>query len=174
VASSQERLVPSSISSTVSSTCSEEGTTAAISDLSRSSSSSNDSSCEDTSSRQSHGGDDDEEEEEDTTCETRTLRDEQATPIMDPDDIGHYAGHRFLSQTQVGDYELVDNLNHHQHLSKHYGQNSPRAGAEDYILSSPCSYTQRPESINAGLAVSTHTPDVRRSPPHQSEWTPRF
>lgn len=116
LASSQERLLPSSISSNVSSTCSEISTTAAFStDLSQlsSSSSSSSSSDEDTSSH--HG------EDEDSTCETRTLRDEQATPIMDHESQLYAAasaapGHRYLgSQTQVGDYELVDN---HQHLSK--------------------------------------------------------
>ena len=120
VASSQERLVPSSISSNVSSTCSEISTTAVFTDLSTlsssSSSSSNSSSSgeDDTSSRIHEAGD------EDSTCETRTLRDEQATPIMDPEDnhciysgaVMNNPGQRYFNQTQVGDYELVDNPTH--------------------------------------------------------------
>lgn len=105
VASSQEKLVPSSISSNVSSTCSDISTTAAFTDLSQlSSSSSSSSSSSDGSSSDDdthgHGADDE------STCETRTLRDEQATPIMEPQHM--YMSHpRFVNQTQVGDYELV-------------------------------------------------------------------
>ena len=95
VESSQERLVPSSLSSNVSSTCSEISTTAAFStDLSHLSSSSSSSGASDSSSSSSDNsshdhhdaGDDD---GDDSTCETRTLRDEQATPIMDPESAGH-------------------------------------------------------------------------------------
>ena len=125
VESSQERLVPSSLSSNVSSTCSEISTTAAFStDLSQLSSSSDSSSASSSSSsdNSSHHHRDPDEDGDDSTCETRTLRDEQATPIMDSE-AGHlYLGHRFLNQTQVGEYELVDN---HAHCTLPDGRKSP-------------------------------------------------
>ena len=143
MASSQEKLVPSSISSNVSSTCSEISTTAAFTDLSNLSSSSSEassSSGEDDSSnssrdRRSHHGrrhrrptlDLNDMDDDDSTCETRTLRDEQATPIMDPESGGHLyvsAAQRFLNQTQVGDYELVDS-HLHQHLATPQSPSTP-------------------------------------------------
>ncbi len=138
--------MPSSISSNVSSTCSEISTTAAFTDLSNLSSSSSEassSSGEDDSSnssrdRRSHHGrrhrrptldlnDMDDMDDDDSTCETRTLRDEQATPIMDPESGGHLyvsAAQRFLNQTQVGDYELVDS-HLHQHLATPQSPSTP-------------------------------------------------
>ena len=120
-ASSQEKLLPSSISSNTSnvSTCSEISTTAVFTDLSQlsssSSNSSSSSSAEDDTTASNHEAGD-----EDSTCETRTLRDESATPIMDPDHHGYAsASQRYFSQTQVGDYELVDNPSSQQLATPH-------------------------------------------------------
>ena len=131
-ASSQEKLLPSSISSNTSnvSTCSEISTTAVFTDLSQLSSSSNSNSSSENSSSSSadddttsnHAGD------EDSTCETRTLRDESATPIMDPDHHVFGASHasqRYFSQTQVGDYELVDNPSSSQQLATPHSPSTP-------------------------------------------------
>ena len=163
MASSQEKLVPSSISSNVSSTCSEISTAAAFTDLSNlssdSSSSSSSSSDEDSSSSRQAADDE-------STCETRTLRDEQATPIMDPElyacasvpEPGRYPGH-----TQVGEYELVDN---HQHLATPHSPSTPDLlYPHTHLTNSLAGQPAASLPINQnGLPVFDHLPILGRAP----------